>query len=244
MQDNISFTLAFLLGLSSSFHCIAMCGGIISALSLSLPAQTRRRPWRLFSLVFAYNLGRIASYALAGGLVGYLAYLSPLSSASSIAYLIMQWMASAFLVGLGLHIAGWFPQMKKIESIGLFLWKYLQPLGRRFIPANTIPRSIMAGIVWGWLPCGLVYSVLLWTLSSIDPVKGAIYMAMFGLGTLPSMLTAGLASNVIMKFSSLIKMRVMAGLLIIILGLLSPFLEFVFMNHSAEASQSTEHSHH
>lgn len=244
MADNISFLLAFLLGLSSSFHCIGMCGGIISALSLSLPAQTKGQPLRLFGLLCAYNIGRIGSYSLAGGIVGYLAYLSPLSAISNSAYIILQCLAAAFLVGLGMHIAGWFPQMKKLESAGLLLWKYLQPLGRRFIPANTIPRAIMVGMVWGWLPCGLVYSVLLWTLSSTDPLKGALYMFMFGLGTLPSMLSTGLASNAIVRISGLIKLRTAAGILIIILGLASPFLQISMMNYSGQAAHSTGHAHH
>ena len=244
MSDNISFLLAFLLGLSSSFHCIGMCGGIISALSLSLPAQTKNQPLRLFSLLCAYNMGRIGSYSLAGGIVGYLAYLSPLSVISSSAYIILQCLAAAFLVSLGLHIAGWFPQMKKLESAGLLLWKHLQPLGRRFIPANTIPRAILVGVVWGWLPCGLVYSVLLWTLSSIDPFKGAMYMFMFGLGTLPSMLSTGLASNLVIKMSAQIKLRTAAGILIIILGLLSPFLHINMLNLSEDGADSSSHSHH
>lgn len=244
MADNISFLLAFLLGLSSSFHCTAMCGGIISALSLSLSAQTKGQPLRLFGLLCAYNVGRIGSYSLAGGIVGYLAYLSPLSAINSSAYIILQCLAATFLVGLGLHIAGWFPQMKKLESAGLLLWKYLQPLGRHFIPANTIPRAIMVGMVWGWLPCGLVYSVLLWTLSSFDPLKGALYMFMFGLGTLPSMLSTGLASNVVILISAQIKFRTAAGILIIILGLLSPFLHISMLNLSGDGADSGNHSHH
>ncbi len=244
MHDNITFALAFLLGLSSSLHCIGMCGGIINALSMSLSQQTESRPLRLFILICAYNFGRIGSYSLAGAVVGYLAYLSPLSSMSNSAYIILQSAAAAFLVALGLHVAGWFPQVKKIEAAGLYLWKYLQPLGKRFIPANTIPRAIMVGMVWGWLPCGLVYSVLLWTLSSIDAFKGAMYMFMFGLGTLPSMVATGLVGSSIMKISSQLKFRKIAGLLIILLGLTSPFLQFTLFDSTEEGSQSTEHSHH
>jgi uncharacterized protein len=244
MHDNISYSLVFLLGISSSFHCIGMCGGIISALSLSLPAQARSQPIRLFSLVCGYNLGRIASYSLAGGIVGYIAYLSPLSSASNTAYVIMQCLASAFLVALGLHIAGWFPQMKLIEALGLHVWRHIQPLGKRFIPVESMPSAIMLGMVWGWLPCGLVYSVLLWTISSVDPVKGAIYMFIFGLGTLPSMLSTALASNAIMKISKMAKYRLLAGVLIIILGLASPFLQLSMLEKSGDAPHSMEHSHH
>ncbi|MFT5350533.1 MAG: sulfite exporter TauE/SafE [Gammaproteobacteria bacterium] len=244
MDDNIPFAIAFLLGLGSSFHCIGMCGGIISALSLSLPVQTRNQPLQLLTLVCAYNVGRIGSYSLAGGLIGYFAYLSPLSSSGSFIYLIIQCLASAFLVGLGLHIAGWFPQMKKIEAAGLILWKYLQPFGKRFVPANNIPKAVMAGAVWGWLPCGLVYSVLLWTLSSMDPLKGALYMFMFGLGTLPSMISAGLASNAIMLMSAQAKLRTAAGIFIIVLGLASPFLNISSLTHSGGSSPSTGASHH
>jgi sulfite exporter TauE/SafE len=244
MLENISISLAFLLGISSSFHCIGMCGGIISALSLSLPAETRGQPIRLFGLICAYNFGRITSYTIAGGLAGYLVYLSPVSSMTSAAYLAFQILATGFLIALGLHIAGWLPQMKKIEMIGLLLWKYLQPLGRRFIPANTIPRSLMIGLIWGWLPCGLVYSVLLWTLSSADPIKGASYMFMFGLGTLPSMIITALFSDSIIRASSFTKLRKFAGVLIIMLGLTTAYIQFGLMDHSTESSDARGHSHH
>jgi uncharacterized protein len=110
MNDSISITLALLLGLGSSFHCLAMCGGIISALSLGLSAEIRSHPVRIFKLSCAYNAGRISSYTVAGGIAGYLAYLSPLSTETSTAYIIFQSFATAFLIALGLHIAGCLPQ--------------------------------------------------------------------------------------------------------------------------------------
>jgi sulfite exporter TauE/SafE len=99
-------------------------------------------------------------------------------------------------------------------------------------------------MIWGWLPCGLVYSVLLWTLSSVDALKGGMYMFMFGLGTLPSMLFTGMASNAIIKISSLKSLRITAGLLIIFLGLASVILQLGVMNHADENTPSMKHSHH
>ncbi len=223
---------------------MAMCGGIINALTLSLSAEIRNQSLRFFSLICAYNLGRISSYTLMGALVGYLSYLSPLSSVNSLPYVFMQYLASIFLIGLGLHVAGWFPQMKKIESVGMYIWKYLRVFAGNFVPANTISRSIMAGLIWGWLPCGMVYAVLLWTLSSVSPANGAIYMLMFGLGTLPSMIFMGLASNAITTILSLKRLRVTTGLIIILLGLASPVLKLGLVDNSGSATNNDQHSYH
>jgi uncharacterized protein len=244
MHENISLTLSFLLGLGSSFHCIAMCGGISSALSFGLDADKRNKPIRLLIFICAYNIGRILSYSIAGAIVGYFAYLSPFSTVNTIAYFAFQVIATIFLLALGLHVAGFLPQLKKIEMAGIYVWKYLQPIGKRFMPANTIPRALLVGAVWGWLPCGLVYSVLLWTISAADPLLGSLYMLMFGLGTMPSLLFVSFASTKIYNLSSLMPLRKLSGALIITLALASAAIQFGLFKSSTEDSQSHQHSHH
>jgi uncharacterized protein len=244
MQENISLTLSFLLGLGSSFHCVAMCGGISSALSFGLEAEKRNKPIRLLFFICAYNFGRIFSYSIAGAIVGYFAYLSPLSSANTIAYFAFQVIATIFLLALGLHVAGFLPQMKKIEVAGIHFWKYLQPIGKRFMPANTIPRALLVGAVWGWLPCGLVYSVLLWTLSAADPLLGSLYMLMFGLGTMPSLLFVSFASTKVYNLSSIMPLRKISGALIITLALASAAIQFGLFKDTADNTESNQHSHH
>jgi uncharacterized protein len=126
----------------------------------------------------------------------------------------------------------------------MFLWKYLQPIGKRFIPADTLPRCFIVGMIWGWLPCGLVYSVLLWTLSSADPGMGMLYMFTFGIGTLPSMLLMSVGSNLVVKVAATKNMKIATGLLIIILALASAYVQLGGMHHSSENSEPMNHSHH
>lgn len=240
MEDNISLLLAFLLGISSSLHCIGMCGGIISALSIAHSGTGNAQGRAHAGLIFSYNLGRILSYCVAGFIVGTVATLSSFF-ASGTAYLLLQSIASLFLLALGFHIAGVFPQLKIIETVGMQAWQKLRPVAGKFIPADTLPRALVAGGIWGWLPCGLVYSVLLWTLSSANPLMGTLYMLFFGLGTLPAMIATGLFSSTVFSFATKGKFRVVAGVLIILLGMGSFYLNIqVLLAPSGEQ----QHMHH
>lgn len=246
MDTSLSISIAFLLGLASSFHCMAMCGGIISALSLGLPGKSRGNSPRHLLLVSSYNLGRIASYTVAGAIAGLLGSLSPLADDSGRAYGVLQYIAAAFLVALGLHIAGYLPFMKKFEAAGLLLWNYIRPLGKSLLPADTVARSLAVGAIWGWLPCGLVYSVLLWAMTSVNYWQAALYMFVFGLGTLPSMLSVGVASKAVSALSVKRNLRKTAGLLIVLLGLASLGLQVFITEHKSNGAEAgpAEHSHH
>ena len=173
----------FLAGLVGGGHCAAMCGGIVGALS----AQSRAG----FALQIAYNTGRIGSYAAAGamaGSVGGLLLLGDLLSLRIALYVV----ANALLVLIGLYLAGGTALITRLEALGRRPWRHISRLTRRVLPVNTLPRALGAGAIWGWLPCGLTYSVLAIALVSGSGFRGAGLMAAFGFGTLPNLLAAGL----------------------------------------------------
>jgi sulfite exporter TauE/SafE len=173
----------FLAGLFGGGHCAAMCGGIVGALS----AQRRAG----FSLQLGYNVGRIGSYALAGALAGSIGGLMLFGELLTVRVALYA-VANVLLVLIGLYLAGGPALVTRLEALGRRPWRYIGRLTRRVLPADTLPRALVAGAIWGWLPCGLTYSVLAIALVSGSGARGAGLMAAFGLGTLPNLLAAGL----------------------------------------------------
>lgn len=203
---------ALVLGLLGGGHCIGMCGGLMGALTLAIPAEQRQR--RL-GLLLAYNLGRIASYGLAGLLIGAAGW----TLASGPAATALRLLAGLLLIAMGLYLAGWWSGLTRIEGIGRLLWRRLEPLARRLLPVRNAPRALLLGALWGWLPCGLVYSTLLWAASQGDALDSALLMLAFGLGTLPVLLATGLAAE---RLTALLRrrgVRIAGGLLVILFGL-------------------------
>lgn len=182
---------AFVFGLLGGAHCIGMCGGIMSALTFAVP-PSMRHPARLTGLLLGYNLGRIASYMAAGALVATLGTLVAITPA---ARLVLQGLAAVMLILMALYIANWWKGLLRVEAVGRRLWRHLEPVGRRLMPVVRVPQAMALGAVWGWLPCGLVYSMLAWSLAVADPLRGAALMGAFGLGTLPALLATGLAAR-------------------------------------------------
>lgn len=218
---SLSIFNAFIVGLFSTIHCLGMCGGIIGSLTMSLPETVRNQPLRLLSYTAIFNLGRLVSYALAGAIAGafgqtVMEYLSP-----RYAHLILQVFATLIMVGIGVHLAGWFPRFNVIEKIGAPLWKKLEPLGHRLLPVQRPSQAFLFGLIWGWLPCGLVYAALIWSTSSGDAMHGALFMLAFGTGTLLPVMTAGMLTGWMVKLSHTPHIRLVVGSLIIILALLS-----------------------
>jgi hypothetical protein len=214
------YLAAFLVGLLGGVHCLGMCGGIVSALTFSLPAVQRNKMGSLLPMLLAYNTGRIGGYMMAGALVGGLgAAALSLSSVDSLRHF-LQIFAALFMVALGLYLAGIWQGVAKVENAGRILWRRIEPLGRRFMPVNSPSKALPLGFIWGWLPCGLVYSVLIWTLSAGSGAKGALLMLAFGLGTLPNLLLMGAAAAKLAKFTRNQTVKRAAGLLVVALGLL------------------------
>jgi sulfite exporter TauE/SafE len=197
-----------------------MCGGIVGALSLGVPEELRRRRGRRVLLTLAYNLGRISSYAVAGVLTATAGFIFS-AAAGHGGHLLLQTLSGLILILLGLYLGGWLSGMNVIERAGMRVWSRLQPLGKAFLPMDRFYKALIIGALWGWIPCGLVYSVLLWSAASADPLLGGSYMLAFGLGTLPGMLTAGLVADRIMHWRRLGGLRKAAGVLLILFGLAS-----------------------
>ena len=192
---------AFLVGLLGGLHCAAMCGGIVAA--LNLPSRRRVAFTRgagaiaadvagQLPLHAAYSTGRIASYTAAGAIAGGVGGVATLAETVMPIQIALALVANALVVLLGVYLAGAGSGVARLEGIGSALWRCVAPIGRRFLPADTPVRAVGAGAVWGWLPCGLVYSVLALALASGDAVRGAMVMLAFGLGTAPNLILAGL----------------------------------------------------
>jgi hypothetical protein len=215
---NQAYPLAFVIGLLSALHCIGMCGGIAGALSLSLPATRRSQARVLMGYLVAFNLGRVLSYAVAGALFGSLGGFL-LVSGQLWLHDALRWLAALVMVGAGLAIAGWLPRLEGMERIGAPVWRRLEPWGRRLLPVDTLLKAGLYGAVWGWLPCGLVYTLLLGAPAQGGPLAGALYMALFGIGTWPVLIATGLFAGRLHRFAANARLRVLAGLAVTGLGL-------------------------
>jgi len=193
----------------------------MGALSYGLPPGARQKTSSFLAFLLAYNSGRILSYALAGGLMGSVGgrLLQLLGPGQGHRWL--QWGAALIVVLIGLHIAGWLPRLARVERIGAPLWRRLEPLGRRLLPVKNLPWALVYGMIWGWLPCGLVYTMLISTASRVGPASGALYMTAFGVGTLPAVLAAGLLAGKLYHLARLPYLKVSVGVIIMILGVLT-----------------------
>lgn len=202
---------ALILGLLGGGHCLGMCGGLMGALTLAIPPEQRGHRLRL---LFAYNLGRILSYTCAGLLLG----LAGWAVANGPAATGLRMIAALLLIAMGLYLAGWWSGLTRIEALGRGLWRYLQPIASRLLPVSSLPRALLLGSLWGWLPCGLVYSTLLWAASQGDALDSAALMLAFGLGTWPVLLATGMAAE---RLTALLRrrgVRVTGGVLVILFG--------------------------
>ena len=203
---------ALVLGLLGGGHCLGMCGGLMGALTLAIPPEQRGRRLRL---LMAYNLGRILSYACAGLLLG----LAGWALASSPAAMALRVMAALLLIAMGLYLAGWWSGLTRIEALGRGLWRHIQPAASRLMPVSSVPRALLLGALWGWLPCGLVYSTLLWAASQGNAGYSAALMLAFGLGTWPILLATGLAAERVNAVLRRRSVRVAGGVLVVLFGI-------------------------
>lgn len=214
-----SLVAAFLVGLLGGVHCVGMCAGIVGTLTAGLPGDVRASFARIFPYQLAYNGGRIAGYALAGALMGALGTLivevAPLQSTQRALYAL----AAVFMILLGLYLGGWWRGLAAVERLGGILWRRLQPLGGRLLPIRGPAQVVGLGFLWAWIPCGLVYSVLVWSLAAGSAVDGALLMLAFGLGTLPNLLAMGMLAGAAARLCDQVRFRQLAGVLVMGFGL-------------------------
>lgn len=206
-----------LLGLASGVHCMAMCGGIVSAFATQ-PVVVMRSRYTLWARQLAFNLGRITTYAAAGALVGSLgaagAYVAGALPAQTVLYVV----ANVMLILVGLYLAGFGAPLRRLEALGAPLWRRVQPLAARALPMRSTAGAFGAGLAWGWLPCGLVYGALATAAFSATPAAGAVAMLAFGLGTLPNLLAAGLAAAQLRRWMARRPVRIAAGAMVLAFG--------------------------
>ncbi len=195
-----------------------MCGGIVGALSFGVSAEKDRAPG---PYLLAYNLARISSYTLAGILMGGVSWLAGQLIEVHYWQQGLQFVAGLFMLALGLYIGGWWRGLAKVEQAGGRVWRHIEPLGRSLLPVRSPAQAFVLGLLWGWLPCGLVYSVLIWAIASGSPFEGGLLLLSFGLGTLPNLLAMGAFALALKRLVQHAWLRQLAGGLIIAMGLLS-----------------------
>lgn len=236
---------ALSMGLFGSPHCLGMCGGIVAAFGISMQNLT---PTKRYLLITGYHLGRLASYMILGVIASIFGkqLLAPFLTGNDLP----RYLLGGALVFVGLMMLG-LPVLNQLEKLGLKLWNALAPIRSKVLPMNTLPKALAAGVLWGFLPCGMVYGALV--VASSIAIKdvgsmGAIaFMALFWLGTLPMLLATGTViawlRNKIQRFN----LRVVSGVILVISGLLSafaaPIMHSMHGDHGDHTHQHATHEH-
>lgn len=218
MAGWVEFTLsaAFLAGLAGGAHCAAMCGPLLGAARAARGSATGSAAWLRHAL--AYNAGRVSSYCAAGALTGALGAAGLALRGGPAAQQLMLAAMSASLILLGAYVAGFTTVVRAVEAGGAVVWRLVAPHARRFLPADTPARAFGLGLIWGWLPCGMVYAALIAALASADPLHGAALMAAFGLGTIPNLLVLSASLRHISRMAEGRPARSIAAVIIAAVG--------------------------
>lgn len=215
----------FLLGLLGGLHCAGMCGGLLTAMTFRPPARNgaavvQITAPRVNTQPIFINLGRISTYTVLGAIAG---------GAGSTAWVLdnilpvqrsLFFVSSILMILIGGWLLGWRGPLVWTEKIGHRLWKKLQPVAARRFRAQKPLELMLAGGVWGLVPCGMVYMVLLAALSVGNPLDGALLMAVFGLGTLPNLLLIGAGSQWLGRLGGAMTIRGTVAVIVIAMGFL------------------------
>ncbi len=215
-MSDLSYLSAFLIGLAGGVHCIGMCGGIAGAFTFAVPKGKSLTPY-----IAGYNAGRIISYTAAGVLTGWLGSIFSASILTGL--MILQVISIVFLLLLALYISDIYKGLIHLEKAGSRLWRFVAPLGKKLIPFKSPLHTVMYGMIWGWLPCGLVYSALTWSLSSASPLQGGLLMFCFGLGTLPALIATSMGASFLLPILQHKRTRLIIAFLLAIFALFLTF---------------------
>ena len=211
---------AFGLGLAGAGHCLGMCGGIAAALNLG----GTRTP----AVTLAYHGGRVASYALLGGLLG----LAAGSVDIAVWGKLLRYLAGLLLIGMGLYVADWWRGMMLLERLGARLWQPVQRLSARWLPVRHWPQGFALGLCWGLMPCGLIYSSLALAATARNALDSATMMLFFGLGTLPAMVATSFGADRLQAFLRHRGLKLLIALLLIASGLWTLYFAAAHGSHA------------
>ncbi|MCP3870187.1 MAG: sulfite exporter TauE/SafE family protein [Gammaproteobacteria bacterium] len=218
MESLVPYLSVFLVGLLGGVHCVGMCGGIVAALTFGVAKQQHQGIAAIMPYQLAYNAGRIASYVLAGAIMGALGVLLARFMPVYYAQQVLLAVAGLFMVLMGLYLAGWWMVLNRVERLGGWLWKRIEPLGRQLFPVRAPLQALGVGLVWGWVPCGLVYSMLVTAVAAGSALKGAGLMLAFALGTLPNLLVIGALAGAAARLARSSIARQVAGGTVMLFG--------------------------
>lgn len=230
----ISLLAAFFVGLAGSAHCALMCGGISAAMTGSKVEKNRT------SQVLAVQLGRVSSYVLAGIIAAILSTSALALLSTDFARSLVQVVLGLAWITIALQLLGYWQRVKFLPHIGTWFWKRLLPLRQYVWPIDSMPRAFAAGALWGWLPCGMSYSMVLVAAASASVVQAALMMAAFGLGTVPTLLIPALAAAKLQRIHLIPKVKTIIALAMIAFGAftaVSPWLPNSIHEHH-------QHRHH
>lgn len=225
----ISLAAAFVAGIAGSVHCLAMCGGISGALGM----HARRRglaPRRAIAHALCQQLGRIASYAAVGALCG--AFAGALASLLDLNRLALaaRVLAGLFLMALATRVLFAWRWFGAVERLGARAWRLLAPLARE-APTHGFGGSFALGVIWGWMPCGLVYFMLMLAALAGSALQGAATMLLFGLGTWPAVLGGSMIGAHAWRVSAARGLNAAAGGLLLVFGLMTLLAPLLQMRH-------------
>lgn len=226
---------AFVTGLLGSAHCFGMCAGLSGLFAVNVGIASLRSQ---LPMAIAYNSGRILSYAFLGIVVAALGQ-TVVKAIPDIAAPVR--LASGLLIVIvGLQVAFGWRFLAPVENAGARIWTRIAPAAKGLLPVTSIPKALSLGLLWGWLPCGLVYSVLLLAATTANAVHGGLVMLAFGLGTMPAMIMTGISASRLSQFMS--RKRLGAGLLIVLLGLATLAMPVMKFSGTAERGTHSDHA--
>ncbi|NVK21237.1 MAG: sulfite exporter TauE/SafE family protein [Kangiellaceae bacterium] len=217
---------AFIMGFLGSSHCMGMCGGITVALGASTDTNKH------LSLSLTYQIFRVLSYGLLGIVVGFIG--SAIEKWSNFPWLVV--IGGILLIMMGFYLLGWWSLLSLFEKGGQYIWKKVSPIQKKFLPLSQYHQAMVVGLLWGLLPCGLVYSALAMASTSSSPVNGFLTMLAFGLGTLPALLAAGVFSHKLLGFFKKNWVRTTLGMIFIVWG--------CWQLYGVLLSKQNPHAHH
>jgi sulfite exporter TauE/SafE len=207
---------ALVAGLVGSAHCLGMCAGISGLFAVKAEAASMRAS---VPTAFVYNAGRVITYAVLGAIVA--AFGSVIIKASPNLAVSIRMLSGIIIILVGLQVAFNLRALRVIERMGGTLWAKIAPAAQKLVPVDSLPKAFGLGLIWGWLPCGLVYSVLMIAATSASPAGGAATMVAFGIGTMPAMMLSGLGAARVSTAMQRRGTRLGLGILVIVMGLLT-----------------------